>query len=197
MNLYAYVGDDPINKTDPTGECGFVGAGAGIVIEMGVQMAENHLGTRQGYSAKDAGVAALSGAACVGLIKHAKNASRYAKIGKGLLELGLDGTKSAVTQEAKEKEVTAEGVVADVIGGKAGEQVGKSLGKLAANLRPKTATSKMKERARFPGFKKDKATLKAAENMDKKADEGLPLASGVVAGSVGSTAAGSKENEDE
>ncbi|QCI80541.1 RHS repeat-associated core domain-containing protein [Hankyongella ginsenosidimutans] len=33
LNLYAYVGNDPVNGTDPSGEVGLVGAGIGLLIE--------------------------------------------------------------------------------------------------------------------------------------------------------------------
>jgi uncharacterized protein RhaS with RHS repeats len=33
MNLYAYVGNDPINAADSTGEFGIIGAAVGIAAE--------------------------------------------------------------------------------------------------------------------------------------------------------------------
>ncbi len=41
LNLYAYVGGNPVNVIDPSGEIGIIGAVFGAAFELGVQMATN------------------------------------------------------------------------------------------------------------------------------------------------------------
>ena len=38
LHMYAYVGNDPINYTDPSGECALAGAAIGGSIELGLQL---------------------------------------------------------------------------------------------------------------------------------------------------------------
>lgn len=73
MNLYAYVHNDPLNYTDPTGEWGVAGFIVGVALDVTVQVA---VGMRSGQSfgqsfsninVGQAGVAGLAGAAGAGL----------------------------------------------------------------------------------------------------------------------------------
>jgi len=77
MNWYAYVGNDPINHTDPTGKWlnFIVGAVGGGLMDAAIQYA-----TTGEVDLGEVAVAAMAGAAGVGL---AKNTSKIAKLIKG------------------------------------------------------------------------------------------------------------------
>jgi RHS repeat-associated protein len=81
-NLYAYVGNDPINYNDPTGEAGVAGALLGIGLDLAVQVATTG---RVDYSAAGLGrlvIAGAAGAAGVGI------AQRAAALGNTLVAQG-------------------------------------------------------------------------------------------------------------
>ena len=120
-NLYGYVGNNPINKTDPTGEFGVFGALAGAVIDFGVQTLV------QGKSLSEVnyvsvGVSALSGASGVGLgrvvarnvakvgARIALNAAGSAAIGATASVVNTVGT-NAVEGEALTEGLRTENVV--------------------------------------------------------------------------------------
>jgi uncharacterized protein RhaS with RHS repeats len=72
-NLYAYVGNDPLNATDPTGMCPWcVGAGIGAVFGAATELAaiamEGDVGLREGLVrvAVSTGAGALAGASGAG-----------------------------------------------------------------------------------------------------------------------------------
>jgi len=67
LNWYAYVGNDPLNKTDPSGECGVfiaqcVGAGVGAGIELAVQLTDAKTRSDYGRAGEALARGDLSGA---------------------------------------------------------------------------------------------------------------------------------------
>lgn len=84
LNLYGYVGNDPINVTDPSGECAFICSGAvNVALGLGISLA-----TGGRYSFKDAGVDFLTGVAGYGLVGKANQLIRLGRaIGTGGLSL--------------------------------------------------------------------------------------------------------------
>lgn len=70
MNLYAYVGNDPVNMTDPTGKFGVFGFVVGFGIEIATQAIAG-----KGYNLTKATVMGISGAVTGGMANLAKSAT--------------------------------------------------------------------------------------------------------------------------
>ena len=85
MNLYTYVGNDPVNMNDPTGEFGIlasmgIGAAAGMLIDAGFQLMSNKpfsVGQMIG-----AGIAGAAGGGLAGVSRAVKLASSLSKLDK-------------------------------------------------------------------------------------------------------------------
>jgi len=93
LNLYAYVYNDPVNVTDPNGECpwcigALVGAVVGVVVEVAVQSFDGEPGIDGGKVAVAAAVGAATGA--VGPAGGA--ALRTALVGKAAAAAAAKGT---------------------------------------------------------------------------------------------------------
>ena len=93
MNFYAYVGNNPINRNDPTGNCpSCVGALIGGGGELAAQFAESLI-TGSDFSPDFGriGVAALAGATGVGIGNLANRLGRVASLAvNGVSEIGLN-----------------------------------------------------------------------------------------------------------
>lgn len=101
MNWYAYVGNDPINATDPTGEWGLVGFIAGVSLEVARQAITGELKADFNSVAK-IGVAGLAGAAGAGLGRGIASLTSSIALKAGANAYGgaLIGTSSTVANNA-------------------------------------------------------------------------------------------------
>jgi RHS repeat-associated protein len=92
INLYSYVGNDPVNVTDPSGECPWcIGAIIGAGIDYGVQVAGN-LANGQGIrqAATDVDLKSIVASAALGAVGNVAGA-RIARIGIDGLSIGAKG----------------------------------------------------------------------------------------------------------
>ena len=134
LNLFAYVGNDPVNKTDPTGEFGLAGAAFGAGLDFALQVGAG-LASGDSFGEAVAGVdygsVALSGAlGAVGQVGGAAGLTAAAKS----LSIGTKGKIGEAVAKAgialKGEKILAQGQAA----GKVGE-LGKLSGQ-AARAKP-------------------------------------------------------------
>ena len=181
MNLYAYVGGDPVNHTDPSGQCFIVcTALVSVGLDVAIQSVEIAVGARGGYDGRSIVVAGVAGAAGVGIV------SKAARVGK-LAGLAADAAGSAGTSLAKGEEVTVQGVVADVVGGEvAGATIGKAVGKAReASPLVQRARSTAARKERIANNGKGRSSRKAArqrlaDRLNSLADQTVEEASTVA-----------------
>jgi RHS repeat-associated protein len=172
LNLYAYVGGDPVNKTDPTGEFG-VGFVAGAGFEFMIQTAEKISGARTtGYDYRDIALSGLAGATGVGAAKVIARASSLGKTGSALAQLGSDTVVSAGSQLAKDGNIDGINVAVDVI-------AGATLGKYASDRAAHAAAHS--EEGRMLSREADRKTRIAAGNPRESRLDAARRAQGAAA----------------
>lgn len=121
-NLYAYVGNNPLNATDPTGEAALWGAALNAVFEAAIIVAENggDVGAlASGESAARVAGAGLAGAVGVGVANRAGRVARMAT-----RALGETRTARRVVGGAGSSGRRQAGRVGDVIARGAGDATG-------------------------------------------------------------------------
>ncbi len=135
LNLYAYVGGDPVNKTDPTGMCpSCVGVGVGVGLEIVVQTVEKAAGVRSEYSLREIAVAGVAGATGVGAARLIGRAGEISALAKIALNRLSDAGVSVGSQYAKDGTVSLKAVAVDVgVGASIGGPVGDRAAAAAAN----------------------------------------------------------------
>jgi RHS repeat-associated protein len=189
MNLYAYVGNDPTNATDPTGKWGLWGAAIGMSSELLIQTVEKAAGLRDKY---DGGAILISGAA--GFIgagigqKVARIQSLGARVSaEALVDTGL----SVGTTALKGDEVTATGVVAGaVLGGQIGRYVGKKNREKVLDSEEYGLASRQADRLKRIGSKpgarpaQRQRAKESGEKLEGMLDEAESGAGAVVGGVV-------------
>lgn len=133
FNLYAYVGNDPLNKTDPSGNCpSCIGAFVGGGLELLIQAVEVDTGVRADYSLEDIGIAAVAGATGVGAARLISRAGSIGNLGRAIANRVADAAVSAGSQAAQNGDVSLAAVATDVA---AGVLVGGPVGDRAAAAR--------------------------------------------------------------
>jgi RHS repeat-associated protein len=109
LNLYAYVGNDPVNFNDPSGQFANALIGGGTSVLMGYGIAKL---TGQEYGVGDAIRDAALGAAGVGLVNKGMQLYQVARAGTGIAKsryLGQIGEKAAGIVQSEKSAIQVAG----------------------------------------------------------------------------------------
>jgi hypothetical protein len=190
---YAYGWNNPVNLTDPDGNCpSCVGAFIGAVTDIALQSVEIALDDKKSFSNnfsyKSVAVSALAGATGVGLASKIGKLGTVAKIG---VELAHDAAAGALNQYATEGKVDAKLTIVNAVGGKAvGDIAGKVVGKQVAKSPEAKLLKRQADRAeRVAAGNPRPARTAAASEATKKANDYVEKRA-VAAGTASSGVAG-------
>jgi uncharacterized protein RhaS with RHS repeats len=134
FNLYTYVGNDPLDMTDPSGKTCTQANGSYECIATGSRT--------NGYSGRSLAVAGIAGATGVGAAALVERAGLGA-ITKFVANRVVDAGVSAGSQEAKDGSISVKSVVVDAV---VGGTVGEGAGRLGTSAARNSAEGKMLER---------------------------------------------------
>ncbi|NQY38400.1 MAG: RHS repeat-associated core domain-containing protein [Alteromonadaceae bacterium] len=190
MNMYAYVGNDPVNMVDPTGEVGVPGFIIGAGLDIAIQLATGTNLSDIDYV--QAGVAGVAGAVGAGIASAASKLASVAKFGKAAT-MATNAAGNVASSIAGTKitggELSVAGVAANIAGGKALSEVGGAVGaRLPASA--KNITSQMKAKG-SPNSRKGNRKLNRQANAQIRQTKSSRAATGAAIGSgAGGRAAG-------
>jgi len=200
MNLYAYVGNDPFNNTDPSGMICVPCAGAiiGAAMDVAAQGAVIALtdATISDFSISSVAVSAVAGASGAGLASNIAKLGMTVKGAAAGMNVVADVAVSSASTLAKGGELTATGVAIDVVAGQtAGAALGNAASKAASGSASQKVVANAADRAKRVGSKSN--ARRAQQNRvhsTAAAARKLPSEAAAVGGTVGSGAASTTAN---